>query len=140
MNEWYVINDLQEFTNKTRAIVYNNFGSWSSKTDENIKDPDFLIQDSEKDEFDRLLSYSESLVIVKELLKKQKHKSTKKIRYILNDSIFAEIVKNLNERIVSNIINSLSQKGLIESAFDSELNDFVFWVKDANQQEKPETD
>jgi len=41
--------------------------------------------------------------------------------------------------MVSNIINSLVKKGLIETAFDSEKNDFIFWVKD-NEQDKPETD
>jgi hypothetical protein len=34
------------------------------------------------------------------------------------------------------------QKGLVESAFDDKANDFVFWIKDKdeNQEEKPETD
>jgi hypothetical protein len=106
---------------------------------------DVLIDDvveNEKEEFDKILSHKESFIIVQELVKKQKNKKTKQIRYTLNDEIFAEIVHNLNNRMVSNIINGLVQKGLIESAFDDEANDFVFWVKDKNdhEKEKPETD
>jgi hypothetical protein len=41
--------------------------------------------------------------------------------------------------MVSNIISGLVQKGLVETAFDEEANDFVFWVK-KNEEEKPETD
>jgi hypothetical protein len=43
--------------------------------------------------------------------------------------------------MVSNIISGLVQKGLVETAFDEEANDFVFWVKnDQEEKEKPETD
>ena len=55
--------------------------------------------------------------------------------------MFADIVHKLNDRMVSNIISGLVQKGLVETAFDNEVNDFVFWVKnDENEKEKPETD
>lgn len=83
------------------------------------------------------------MVIIKELVKKQKNRKTKEIRYTINDSIFADIVFKLNDRMVSNIVMGLVQRGLIESAFDDDANDFVFWVKDNNaneKEEKPETD
>ena len=32
--------------------------------------------------------------------------------------------------MVSNMISNLVKKGLLESAFDEEKNDFVFWKKD----------
>jgi hypothetical protein len=138
-DEWFLINDLDDFTDKARAIVYNNFGVWNNP--DNI---DVIIDDvieNEKEEFEKVLSHQESLVIVKELVKKQKHKKTQEVRYTLNDTIFAEIVYSLNDRMVSNIINSLVQKGLVETAFDDESNDFVFWVKDNQKEEqKPETD
>lgn len=138
-SEWFIVPDLSDFTDRARAIVYNNFGMWGDK-----KETDVLldgVKDSEKEEFDKVLSYQESLVIVKENIKKEKNKVTKKTRYILNDEMFAEIVHKLNDRMVSNIISSLVQKGLIESAFDNDINEFVFWVKeDEKNQEKPETD
>lgn len=138
-DEWFVITNLEDFTNKARAIVYNNFGVWN-----NPDTMDILIDDvveNEKEEFERVLSHQESLVIVKELVKRQKNKKTQQTRYALNDKIFAEIVSSLNDRMVSNIINCLVKKGLVETAFDDESNDFIFWVKDENEEkEKPETD
>lgn len=136
-SEWYIVPDLSEFTDKARAIVYNNFGVWNNKTEMDILIDDVAI--NEKEEFDKVLSHQESLVIVKENLKREKNKITKKIRYVLNDDMFAEIVYKLNDRMVSNIISGLVQKGLVETAFDEETNDFVFWVK-KDEEEKPETD
>jgi hypothetical protein len=83
------------------------------------------------------LSHKEALLIIKELVKKQKNRKTNQIRYTINDSIFADIIYRLNDRMVSNIVSGLVQKGLIETAFDDETNDFVFWIK---EEEKPETD
>jgi hypothetical protein len=139
MNEkWYLVPDLDNFTDKARAIVYNNFGTWQNKDELDILIDD--VKEKDQEEFDKLLSHQESLVIIKTLVKKQKNRKTKEIRYKINDDIFADIVYKLNDRMVSNIVNSLVQKGLVESAFDSEANDFVFWIKDENEKEKPETD
>jgi hypothetical protein len=135
---WYIVPDLDNFTDKARAIVYNNFGAWQNKDELDILIDDVKEQDQE--EFDNMLSHQESLLIVKELIKKQKNKKTQEIRYTINDNIFADIVYRLNDRMVSNIVNSLVQKGLVESAFDSEANDFIFWIKDNYEEEKPETD
>ena len=57
----------------------------------------------------------------------------------MNDIIFSDIVSKLNERMTSNIVNGLVQKGLIETAFDSEANDFIFWIKE-DENQKPKTD
>jgi DNA-binding HxlR family transcriptional regulator len=140
-DQWFVITDLDDFTDKARAIVYNNFGIWNNPDNIDVIIDDVI--DNEKEEFNKVLSHQESVIIVKELVKRQKNKKTQEIRYTLNDTIFAEIVHSLNDRMVSNIINSLVQKGLVETAFDDESNDFVFWVKDnqdENEKEKPETD
>jgi len=47
--------------------------------------------------------------------------------------------------MVSNILQGLVQRGIVETAFDDESNDFVFWVKNNEENteeknEKPETD
>jgi hypothetical protein len=137
--EWYVIPNLSEFTDKVRSIVYNNFGAWEDKSGLDILIDD--VKENEREELDKTLSHQESLVIVKENVKTQRNKITKKIRYVLNDDIFADIVYKLNDRMVSNIMMGLVQKGLVETAFDEEANDFVFWVKDDKEEiEKPETD
>lgn len=46
------------------------------------------------------------------------------------------IITALNDRLVSNILNSLVNKGLIETAYDDSRNDFVFWVKDNDKNNK----
>jgi len=137
-SEWFVVPNIDEFTLKARSIVYANFGSW-----ENNDNYDILIdslEEKDQEELDKVLSQQESLVIIIENLRKEKNKRTNKTRYVLNDQIFADIIAKLNERMVSNIISNLVQKGLVETAFDSEANDFVFWVKDTDEKEKPETD
>jgi len=130
-SEWFIINDIVEFTDKARSIVYNNFGEWKDNSDEPVEIED--VSPDEQEEFNKVLSHEESLVIVKELIKKEKNKKNKKTRYVLNDEIFIKIIDDLNARMVSNIINNLVQKGLVESAFDDTKNDFVFWVKDDEQ-------
>jgi DNA-binding HxlR family transcriptional regulator len=133
--KWYVVPDLEKFTYKARAIVYNNFGVWQNKDNLDIMIDDVIEND--KEELDKVLSHKEALLIIKELVKKQKNRKTNQIRYTINDSIFADIIYRLNDRMVSNIVSGLVQKGLIETAFDDEANDFVFWIK---EEEKPETD
>lgn len=139
-SEWFVVQDIDDFTDRARAIVYNNFGIWKDKSQLDIVIDN--VKEQEQEDFDKILSHAESLVIVKESVKTERNRKTKKIRYILDENIFADIVHKLNDRMVSNILNSLVQKGLIETAFDDESNDFVFWCIDNENknQEKPETD
>ena len=138
-DEWFEVPDLIAFTDKARVIVYNNFGSTNDEFDPDLS---LSINENETKQLDDILSHKESLIIVKENIKKEKNKRTKKIRFVLNSTIFADIVSKLNDRMVSNILNGLVQKGLVESAFDNEKNDFIFWVKENENTEieKPETD
>lgn len=137
--EWYAIKDIDQFTDKVRAIVYNNFGLWKEESDLEILIDS--VKEEEKEDFDKILSHSESLVIVKECIKIQYSKNKKKIRYSLTDQMFSDIVEKLNSRLVSNILTILVQKGLVDSAYDIETNDFIFWVKEDNDKTKEtETD
>ena len=135
--EWFAVKDVDGLVTSARTLVYNNFGDWKSKDEQDIVDSMILKPDNE-DEFDQLLTQEESKVIVQSVLKKQRHKTTKEIRYVISDSLFYDILQQLNDRLVSNTISSLVQKGLVETAYDSEIDDFVFWV-DKNK-EQPETD
>lgn len=138
MKEWFVIHDLEEFTLKTRALVFNNFGKWSSEPSEsNLID---TTTEEDQEEFDSVLSQQESINIVKHIARKQKHKISQETRYVINDKLFADIIHDLNGRMVSNVLNALVQKNIVETAFDSESNDFVFWIKKDETKEKPETD
>jgi len=141
MNDWFIVNDLHEFTDKVRAIVFNNFGTWGKEDGQEVSMDS--VKDDDIDELNSILSHNESLTIVKSKLRSEKNKKSKKTRYILNDKIFADIISCLNDRIVSNTMSGLVQKGLVESAFDDETNDFIFWIKDdetKDSKENPETD
>jgi hypothetical protein len=143
--EWYIVNDIDDLTNSVRALVFNNFGKndeseVQEKGDSLVNNLVFEVDPKNQEELDRVLSYSESLIIVKQHIKKQIHKKTDKVRYIMNDKMFLSIIESLNGRMVSNILNNLVNKGLVETAYDIEVNDFVFWVDDENKKENPEAD
>jgi hypothetical protein len=135
--EWFVVKDIEGFIKSARRLVYNNFGDWDKDEDTIVES--MLIKPEDENEFNELLTQEECSVIVKSILKKQRNKTTNAIRYLVCDSLFYEILNQLNDRMVSNTIGSLVQKGLVESAYDDEIDDFVFWVNDKNK-ELPETD
>jgi hypothetical protein len=136
-DEWFVVKDVEGFVKSARTLVYNNFGDWNKDEDTIVES--MLVKPEDENEFNELLTQEECSVIVKNALKKQRNKTTNAIRYLVCDSLFYEILNQLNDRMVSNTIGSLVQKGLVESAYDSEIDDFVFWVNDKNK-ELPETD
>jgi hypothetical protein len=139
----YIIDDLEEFTQSARKLVYNGFGKGV------VEDPDEFtrliteITPEEIEELNKILSQQEALLIVKNIAKEQKHKYKKTSRYIIDEKIFSDIIEAMNARLVSNILTNLASKGLIESAYDPEINDFVFWTTedgDGDLDENPETD
>lgn len=133
----YIIDNIEEFTNSARKLVFNGFNkSMGDDPDEFTK----LITDitpEDLEEMNQILTQQESLIIVKNLAKEQKHKITNESRYLIDEKIFSQIIEEMNGRLVSNMLSSLASKGMIESAYDDDINDFVFWIKD---NESPETD
>ena len=107
--------------------MFINFGSDKSTND--LMDIEQLSKD-DADELNKVLSYDECFSIAKSHIKKQKHKHKKQKRYILSSNNYYNLVSDLNTRLVSNLMTQLVSKGLVETAFDTQANDFVFWVKD----------
>lgn len=140
MKEYYlIISDFDEFINASRRLVFKYFG------EKQIDESDLFteLNEIDQEELDSNLSYDESAIIAKGILIKQKHKVSGDTRYLVNDEKYMLILEELNTRLVSNLLNSLVNKGLVESAYDDESNDFVFWIKNDNkdkQKEKPEAD
>ncbi len=135
--EWFIVKDIDGLINSSRALVFNSFGK---DDNEDFDTLDYHIKDKDKEEFEKVLSFEESKTIVINMLKKQQNKKTKNIRYMLNDHLFTQIIESLNDRMISNILNSLVNRGLVETAYDAEANDFIFWVSDENKKENPEAD
>lgn len=141
MSQKFIIDNIEKFTDSARMVVFNSFGK-----EEMAEDPDGFMEllsmssKEERKELDSVLTHKESLLIVEQNARKQVNKNTKEVRYVIDEKIFADILEALNSRMVSNLLANLSRQGLVESAYDESLNDFVFWVKDENNKEKPETD
>lgn len=129
--EQYIIKNITEFVDKTRTLIFNTFGKNSE--DEGIDGLLDNLKPEDQKELDSILSHDESMVIVEGMVKKQKNKKTNETRYLISDSLYYEIIQSLNDRMVSNLLNSLVNKGLVETAFDEKSNDFVFWVKNENK-------
>ena len=134
-NNWFVIKNFSEFVEASRKLVFNNFGS---KLDDDSSVETMLVDLSIEDqkELDIVLSYNESATIVRSFIKKQKNKKTKESRYLVDEESYMLIITSLNDRLVSNVLNSLVNKGLVETAYDDKCNDFVFWVKDNGKNNK----
>lgn len=124
--EWYEITDIDKFVEATRVLVYNSFGKRDYSFDEFAMSIEYLNKENQQ-ELNKTLSQQESLLIVEQLAKKRKRV------YCINDKIYSQIVESLSERFVGNMISDLSSRGLLESAFDDEVNDFVFWVPDTKK-------
>jgi hypothetical protein len=123
MTEWYYVEDIEKFLDHIRKVSYEKF----TEVNQMMKDD---LASKFTEELDSILSRQESDNIVIPLLKK--HKDT----YKVSDKTVFTIIEKLNSRMISNSLNNLVKSGLIESAFDSELNDFVFWVKEDGNNSK----
>lgn len=137
----YQIKDLEEFTESARRVVFSAFGKSLEETKDDFTDIIEKLSSEEETEMNQILSQQEAILIVRSLVKTQTNKKTQKTRYVINEKIFGDVLEALNARLVSNILSNLTKKGLIESAYDDELGDFVFWCPDDenNKNKKPKT-
>jgi hypothetical protein len=131
---WLEISNIKKFTEYLRNIVYINFKDDNQDDSKNYQInlgedlPE--ITDEEKKELSEILTQKECIVIVKETSKKIIHKKTKNIKYLINDNILFKLIEDFNQRMTSNIIAKLVKRGILESAYDDEKNDFIFWKND----------
>lgn len=128
-NSWYNITDIDLFIESTRVLVYGAFG----ETKKELSEINISVQNLEPDEQEEMnncLSQNESMTIAKQYLKTVKSKKSNKTYYRISEKSYMSLIESLNSRMISNMLQKLSKDGVLESAFDSDLNDFVFWVKD----------
>lgn len=134
-NKWLEVVNLDKLVNFSRRLIFYNFDD----EHKDIDDKDFLkkienIKDSDSIEMDTILPFEEAKAILKSIIFSKRHKKTKKIKYFMRDSDYDDVLIQLNRRMVSNIVMGLVKKGVLESAFDDEKNDFVFWVKNLSDE------
>lgn len=128
MNQNYTITDLEKFIESTRVVVFDSFGKTENYDPNKIAISLTELKPEEQMEIDSVLSQQESLTIARGFIRKTtRHKKT---IYIISDKKYMAMIESFNERLVSNMLKNLTQSGLLESAYDSELNDFIFWIKE----------
>lgn len=128
----YDIIDVDKFVETTRTLVYHQFGG----TEELPKKIDNLIDSLTKEELQEMnscLAQSEAETILQKFVKKQRNKNTKEIRITISDDDYMLFIEELNTRMIGNMLAKLASQGVLETAFDEELNDFVFWAPDKNE-------
>lgn len=126
----YVITDIDKFVDQVRKIVFGCFGEGDDITnDDELHQKVIELSKEDLEELDKTLTQHECLLIVNSHVKP---KTTRRgtLKYIIEEDKFNEIIEDINARLVSNLLNILVQKGLIESAYDADENDFIFWVKE----------
>lgn len=136
-SEWYRINDLKIFIKHTRFMVFETFGDSNDRAGDDFTELMSKQKLKDKKEMERLLPAKETVQIVTAGIKKRLSKDGE-IEFTVTNKAFKKILEELNARMVSNILAKLSSEGLIETAFDSEKNDFVFWVKEKEKHSNEE--
>lgn len=127
---WLEVVNIDKLINFSRKIIYHNFDEGNS----NLTDSEFLqkvdssVDTDDQKEMNSLLPFLECKAIFKPFLVRVLSKDD--LYYRIKEDDYDEILIQMNRRMVSNIVKDLVAKGLVESAFDNDKNDFVFWVKD----------
>ena len=127
----YVITDIDKFVDETRKIVFGAFGK--PDIDQNSAE-DFIDKLTEIDEkeLDSTLTHAECMAILHTHVNPRRTKKGN-IKYLISEEVFSLIIEDFNSRLVSNLLSQLVKEGIIESSYDAEENDFIFWVKDENK-------
>ena len=141
---WMEIVNIDKLVDFSRRVIFYNF----DEDNDDLDDEDFMkkiekIESKDSTEMNKVLPRDEVKAIFLDLIVKRRNKNTKQVAMFIKEEDYEEVLAQLNQRMVSNIVKGLVSRGLVESAFDSEKNDFVFWVRtdyDDRKSENPETD
>lgn len=137
MNEenYYLIKDFNFFVKETKKVAVENFKTFVEEKD--VKEEYDEVTNKITNEFieisskadlsleeinNEIISDHECEVLMYPMIE---HKEGK---MIVSEGMYFDILKCIHTRIISNTLAILASKGIIESAFDEELDDFVFWI------------
>ena len=125
--KYFMINDEKKFIDSTRVLVFNLIDKeGESQNIEEISMDISELNEEDAQELNTNLSYRESKTILQQYARWNKSKT----KFKITEENFVKFIDDLNARIFSNIISDLASKGLLESAYDAELDDFIFWPKE----------
>jgi hypothetical protein len=138
-NQKFVIDDITKFIESTRVLVFDAFGKTKDYTLDDLSILLSDLADEEVEELNQMLTQDECVIMSKDFIKTRINKKTKNKTYTIDTKTYMEMIECFNSRMVSNMINNLVNRGLLETAYDTECNDFVFWVKEKDSDDKTET-
>ena len=128
----YVIKDINKFVDETRKIVFGAFGEASEEMD--IDDFIDQLSDTDIDELDKTLSHEECMAILHDKVTPRKNYNGE-LKYVISEEQFSEIIEDFNSRLVSNLLNELVSKGLLETGWSDEDQDFIFWLSEEGEKD-----
>lgn len=127
--EWYDITDIEKFVASTRVLVFLAFANKEFDIESASMEFSDLSID-EQHELDGCLSMNECMCIAKDFIRNKTSNKQKTNKYFISDMAYKDFIDALSIRMTANLLHKLSNDGILDSAFDEELNDFVFWTKD----------
>jgi len=128
-NNKFEIKDIDKFVECSRVLVFDCMGKDKTSSLNDMKYTLLELSEEERKELNEVLSQEEAMSICKLFLRPYDNK------FIVSNKQYTKLIDSLNTRLVSNMLNNLVNRGLLETAFDHESNDFIFWVKE-NENEK----
>lgn len=129
-NTKFEINDIDKFVECSRVLVFDCMGKDQTSSLNDMKYTMSELSEEEQAELNDVLPQEEAMTICKSFLRKYDDEL-----YVISNKKYAELIDSLNTRLVSNMLNNLVNKGLLETAFDHDANDFIFWVKENENKE-----
>jgi hypothetical protein len=128
----YEITDIDEFIKSLRSIILENFYEEEDKI-KMESEFDFLMK-SKRKKIEEKLTVQEAEAIIRPMLKTFVN-NIGEVEYTISHKGFKKMLDELNKRVISNILMELAAEGLIETGFDDEKNDFIFWVSNEKNKE-----
>jgi hypothetical protein len=138
-NQKFVIDDITKFIESTRVLVFDAFGKTKDYTLDDLSILLSDLADEEIEELNQMLTQDECVIMSRDFIKTRINKKTKNKTYTIDTKTYMKMIECFNSRMVSNMLNNLVNRGLLETAYDTECNDFVFWVKEKDSDDKTET-
>ena len=116
----YQITNLAEFLDANRVWLYIFFGGLNPVESMEMRYKDLKLE--EKEEIDKVLNIKEVINISKDYIVFDEHEGT----WSITEDKYEELLIEMNVRMTSNLLAITVSSGILESAYDSEINDFVF--------------
>ena len=127
---WLELSNIDKLIDFSRKLIYYNFDEdTADMSDENFLRKIEKMSDRVEPELEQLLPFIE----IKSMFMEQVVE-----RYgvpCMSEDSYDQLLVDINQRMISNIVLGLVKKGVLDTAFDSDKNDFVFWVKNQDEEE-----